>query len=175
MVWPPSSAASRTPAEAGVRVRGASQVPKPPDTGPWPSPGYGEWPRRELLFAGYAAIFDRADRGGDVVRRGAFAGAGCVPVLWQHRGPAVGVIERVFEDARGLGVVGRIEDPGLAAMVAAGALTGLSVGYRARAVRHGTYRELIGLDLHEVSLVAQPMQPLARVTAFEWFEEDETA
>lgn len=110
-----------------------------------------------------------------MVRRGAFGGAGCVPVLWQHRGPAVGVIERVFEDARGLGVVGRIDDPGLAAMVAAGALTGLSVGYRARAIRQRTYRELIGLDLHEVSLVAQPMQPLAWVTAFEWFEEDETA
>jgi phage head maturation protease len=87
----------------------------------------------------------------------------------------VGAIERVFEDARGLAVVGRIEDPGLAAMVAAGALTGLSFGYRARAVRHGTYRELMGLDLHEVSLVAQPMQPLARVTAFEWLKEDETA
>jgi HK97 family phage prohead protease len=128
-----------------------------------------------LRFAGYAAIFDRADRGGDVVRRGAFTGAGCVPLLWQHRGPAVGAIERVFEDARGLAVVGRIEDPGLAAMVAAGALTGLSFGYRARAVRHGTYRELMGLDLHEVSLVAQPMQPLARVTAFEWLKEDETA
>lgn len=128
-----------------------------------------------LRFAGYAAIFDRADRGGDVVRRGAFTGAGCVPLLWQHRGPAVGAIERVFEDARGLAVVGRIEDPGLAAMVAAGALTGLSFGYRARAVRHRTYRELIGLDLNEVSLVAQPMQPLARVTAFEWLKEDETA
>lgn len=165
----------RTPAEAGVQLGDVRLTSIPPDTGLRPSPGYGEWPRRELLFAGYAAIFERPDRGGDVVRRGAFAGAGCVPVLWQHRGPAVGVIERVFEDARGLGVVGRIDDPGLAAMVAAGALTGLSVGYRARAIRQRTYRELIGLDLHEVSLVAQPMQPLARVTAFEWVEEDETA
>ncbi|WP_294262286.1 HK97 family phage prohead protease [uncultured Sphingomonas sp.] len=128
-----------------------------------------------LRFAGYAAIFDRADRGGDVVRRGAFAGAGPVPVLWQHGGAPVGAIEEVFEDARGLAVVGRIVEPKLAAMVAAGALTGLSFGYRARAVRQGTYRELIGLDLHEVSLVAQPMQPLARVTAFEWLKEDETA
>ncbi|PCD02762.1 HK97 family phage prohead protease [Sphingomonas spermidinifaciens] len=128
-----------------------------------------------MRFAGYAAIFDRADRGGDVVRRGAFAGAGRVPLLWQHGGAPVGAIERVAEDARGLNVIGRIERAGLAAMVASGALTGLSFGYRARVVTHGTYRELIRLDLHEVSLVAQPMQPLARVTAFEWVKEDETA
>ena len=39
-----------------------------------------------LSFTGYAAIWDRMDRVGDVVRRGAFAGAGEVPLLWQHRG-----------------------------------------------------------------------------------------
>lgn len=130
-----------------------------------------------LRFAGYAAIFGRADRGGDVVRRGAFAGAGAVavPLLWQHGGPPVGIIETLAEDARGLAVIGRIARPDLAAMVAAGALTGLSFGYRARVACHGTYRELIRLDLHEISLVAQPMQPLARVTAFEWLKEDETA
>ena len=41
---------------------------------------------RGLRFAGYAAIFDRPDRGGDIVRRGAFADclkrAGEVPLLW---------------------------------------------------------------------------------------------
>ncbi|WP_052134190.1 HK97 family phage prohead protease [Sphingomonas sp. 37zxx] len=113
-------------------------------------------------FAGYAAVFDCPDRGGDVVRRGAFAGAGAVPLLWEH-GAVVGRVEAVAEDSRGLRVAGVIEEPRLGALVAAGALTGLSFGYRARAVRQGVYRELLSLDLVEVSLVAQPMQRLARV------------
>ena len=47
--------------------------------------------------------------------------------------------------------------------VAAGALTGLSFGYRVQASRGDNPRELVALDLAEVSLVAAPMQPLARV------------
>ena len=43
---------------------------------------------------------------------------------------------------------------------------GLSFGYRVKAAgTTGPYRELTSLDLIEVSLVAQPMQPLARVIA----------
>jgi uncharacterized protein len=113
-----------------------------------------------VRFAGYAAVFDRVDRGGDVIRRGAFAGAGPpVPILWQHDPKRqVGEAELVAEDAKGLRVIGRVD-----ATVAPG--TGLSFGYRVRAARAGTYRELIGLELIEVSLVRQPMQPLARVHA----------
>lgn len=122
-----------------------------------------------VRFAGYAAIFDRVDRGGDVVRPGAFAGLGApVPLLWQHRGPPVGAIERVEEDGRGLRVIGSVSAPALAAQVAAGAVRGLSFGYRVKAARHGSgrgSRELLSLDLVEVSLVARPMQPLARVHA----------
>ena len=43
----------------------------------------------------------------------------------------------------------------------------LSFGYRVRAKKHGTYRELTDLDLIEVSIVNHPMQPLARVLAVE--------
>lgn len=118
-----------------------------------------------VRFAGYAAVFDAADRGGDVVRRGAFRGAGTVPLLWQHRGAPVGAIERIEEDARGLRVIGRVEDPRLAALVAQGAVNGLSFGYRVREAVRGRVREIIALDLVEVSLVAQPMQRLARVHA----------
>ncbi|WP_406697781.1 HK97 family phage prohead protease [Sphingomonas qomolangmaensis] len=109
-------------------------------------------------------MFDCPDRGGDVVRRGAFAGAGAgaVPLLWEH-GTIVGRIEAMAEDARGLRVAGVFEDARAAGLVAAGALTGLSFGYRARAVRQGVYRELLAVELVEVSLVAQPMQRLARV------------
>ena len=121
-----------------------------------------------LRFAGYAAVFDRVDRGGDVVRFGAFAAAPApVPLLWQHRGSPVGVIERAEPDARGLRVIGRIDDAHLARLVRAGAVSGLSFGYRVRDATRGQVRELTALDLIEVSLVAQPMQPLARVIAVE--------
>jgi Escherichia/Staphylococcus phage prohead protease len=127
-----------------------------------------------VRFAGYAAIFDRADRGGDVIRPGAFSYAlkreGEVPLLWQHeRGKVIGRIESLEEDGRGLRVIAKLEDAKLAAGVESGTLGGLSFGYRVREGRPGraNLRELIDLDLVEVSLVTIPMQPLARVHAVE--------
>lgn len=121
-----------------------------------------------LRFAGYAAVFDAVDRGGDVVRRGAFGTIDRpVPLLWQHGGAPVGVIEQLAEDARGLRVVGRIDAPKLAGLVRAGAVKGLSFGYHVREARRGQHRELKSVDLIEVSLVAAPMQPLARVHAID--------
>lgn len=104
------------------------------------------------------------------MRAGAFAASlkarRTVPLLWQHRpGAVIGVIEVLAEDARGLRVVARVTHPTAAALVARGALTGLSFGYRVTASRGKDPRELLGLDLAEVSLVAAPMQPLARVIA----------
>ncbi|TCP65825.1 hypothetical protein C8J43_10827 [Sphingomonas sp. PP-CE-1G-424] len=116
-----------------------------------------------MAFAGYAAVFDIVDRAGDVVRRGAFSGAGVVPLLWQHRGIAVGVLSVVAEDARGLRVEGVVADLELARLVRGGAVAGLSVGYRATSVRQGVRRELLAVELVEVSLVAVPMQALARL------------
>jgi HK97 family phage prohead protease len=128
-----------------------------------------------MRFAGYAAVFDRVDRGGDVVRRGAFArslsrrGASPVPLLWQHD-PAkvIGTVDYVREDARGLRVIGRVTGKGpvaqaAIAMLRARSRPGLSFGYRVTDGRQGATRELRGLDLIEVSLVTRPMQPLARV------------
>lgn len=120
-----------------------------------------------MRFAGYAAVFDRVDRGGDIVRAGAIRVPRDVPLLWQHRGQPVGRIEQVEEDARGLRVIGAIDDPKLAALVEAKAVDGLSFGYRVRASNAGQVRELTNLDLVEISLVAHPMQPLARVHAVE--------
>lgn len=117
-----------------------------------------------MRFAGYAAIFDHPDRGGDIVRKGAFARAAKagLPLLWQHdQGRRIGFVERVEEDARGLRVIAQM-DPS-APPVPSGA--GLSFGYRVRGKKQGTYRELTDLDLIEVSVVNHPMQPLARVLA----------
>jgi len=116
-----------------------------------------------IRVEGYAAVFDAVDRAGDVVRRGAFAGAARVPLLVQHCGRAVGRIEAIGEDARGLRVVAVVEDAGVAQAVGCGALRGLSVGYCARTVRRGAWREILRADLAEVSLVAVAMQPAARV------------
>ena len=125
-----------------------------------------------LRFAGYAAIFDRPDRGGDVIRKGAFAralGQGSeVPLLWQHeRGNVIGRIEQLEEDECGLRVIAKLEEKTLASRLAKGALGGLSFGYRVRNGRpvKANLRELIDLDLVEISLVTIPMQPLARVHA----------
>jgi hypothetical protein len=124
-----------------------------------------------LRFAGYAAIFDRPDSGGDVVRKGAFAAvlkrAAEVPLLLQHKGRPVGFVEHLSEDSRGLRVIARVEDGRAADMVRRG-LKGLSFGYRVREAKTaGALRELQSLDLVEVSLVSRPMQRLARVHAVE--------
>ena len=128
-----------------------------------------------MRFAGYAAVFDRVDRGGDVIRKGAFAASlsrkGSVPLLWQHRaGVVIGAIEQVREDRRGLRVIaslgGSAEGLRVGALLASGKLDGLSFGYRVgRAEQVGGVRELRELELVEVSLVAKPMQRLARVHA----------
>ncbi|WP_242098514.1 MULTISPECIES: HK97 family phage prohead protease [unclassified Sphingomonas] len=115
-----------------------------------------------MAFAGYAALFDRVDRAGDVTRPGAFGGPATVPLLWQHRGRPVGHVT-TQEDAHGLRVAGVIDDPEAARLVRSGAVAGLSVGYRPRRVHQGAHRELHRVDLVEVSLVAVPMQPRARV------------
>lgn len=128
-----------------------------------------------VRFAGYAAIFDRPDRGGDVIRKGAFTAsleqAADVPLLWQHRaGEVIGRIEHLSEDRRGLRVIaelGTSEDAKRAMkLVRSGRLDGLSFGYRVRdASQSGGLRELRDLELVEISLVAEPMQPKARVHA----------
>jgi HK97 family phage prohead protease len=124
-----------------------------------------------MRVAGYAAVFDRPDSGGDVVRKGAFAealkGAGEVPLLLQHKGQPVGRIEHLSEDRRGLRVIARVIDDSVGELVRRG-LRGLSFGYRVReASAAGGLRELRALDLVEVSLVARPMQSRARVHAVE--------
>ncbi len=165
-----------SPAEAGVQPLQAERRNSCRNwalraSGPLPSQG------NKLRFAGYAAIFDRPDRGGDVVRKGAFAESlkrtETVPLLWQHRpGSVIGRVQHLSEDRRGLRVIaelGASEDATRAArLLESGKLDGLSFGYRVReAGRSGGLRELRELELVEVSLVAEPMQPKARVHAID--------
>jgi HK97 family phage prohead protease len=126
-----------------------------------------------VRFAGYAALFDRPDKGGDIIRKGAFARAlsqaGDVPLLWQHKsGDVIGRVEQLREDERGLRVIAAVNDARASRLLGNGKVDGLSFGYRVREAKSGSgLRELIELDLVEVSLVANPMQPKARVHAVE--------
>ncbi|MEA3008797.1 MAG: uncharacterized protein QOJ91_489 [Sphingomonadales bacterium] len=130
-----------------------------------------------MRFAGYAAIFGKPDRGGDVVRAGAFErslkrGAGTVPLLWQHdRARPVGRIEYLKEDRRGLRVIARLSGGAIgkrvAALIEEGKVAGLSFGYSVRKSSGQAPRALEDVDLLEVSLVSVPMQPRARVHALE--------
>ena len=125
-----------------------------------------------MRIAGYAALFDRADGARDTIRRGAFARTLAdrtepLPLFWQHRpDQRIGWVETIAEDARGLRVVASIDNPqGKAGqMVAAGAVSGLSFGYRARdALTTPRGRLLNAVDLFEVSVVTHPLQDAARI------------
>ncbi len=130
---------------------------------------------------GYASLFGQRDQGGDTVAKGAFARSlarlgkegRAVKMLWQHD-PAqpIGIWETVREDDRGLYVKGHLLDciekgREAAALIAAGAIDGLSIGYRTvQATKNDRgQRSLTELELWEVSLVTFPMLPSARVAS----------
>ncbi|MBK5934228.1 peptidase U35 [Rhodovulum imhoffii] len=133
------------------------------------------------VIEGYASLFGVADQGGDVVQPGAYVKSLAamartgrrVKMLWQHD-PAqpIGVWNELREDGHGLYVKGRLLNDvargrEAAALIAAGAIDGLSIGYRTRkAGRDGAGRRVLeDLELWEVSLVTFPMLPQARVSA----------
>ena len=124
---------------------------------------------RPIRLAGYAALFDIPDSDRDTIRRGAFAQTLAarklaLPLLWQHRpDQPLGVVESVKEDTRGLKVIALIDQINSrgARQLASKAVNGLSFGYRVREARQSqSGRELLGIDLFEVSLVTDPLHCL---------------
>ena len=129
-----------------------------------------------MRLAGYAALFDVADGARDTIVPGAFArtlaeraqaGGDPLPLYWQHNpDQRIGTVELAQEDARGLRVIARLDNPASRAVsdLLGKRVDGLSFGYRARGYRRtGTGRLLEDIDLIEVSLVTRPLQPGARV------------
>jgi HK97 family phage prohead protease len=130
---------------------------------------------------GYASLFGAADQGGDIVGKGAYARSLAtfardgrkVKMLWQHDPTQpIGVWDEVTEDGRGLWVKGRILESTqkgreATALIEAGAIDGLSIGYRTvKAAKNDKGQRLLTeLELWEVSLVTFPMLPSARVAA----------
>lgn len=129
----------------------------------------------KVLVEGYASLFGVEDLLGDVVRAGAFAtslgaqawgrGRG-PPMLLDHaHGRHAGQWSLAREDGRGLFVRGLIDTslPG-GEVALAREFNGLSIGFRPVRWRHrtGGGRDLIEVELIEVSLVADPALPGAR-------------
>jgi HK97 family phage prohead protease len=133
------------------------------------------------VFTGYAARFNTADLGRDLILPGAFAesiaqrGAAGVRMLFQHD-PAepIGTWLELREDTRGLFVRGRLlseiaRGREVLALMRAGAIDGLSIGFRTVEGHSNPktgIRRLSKIDLWEISVVTFPMHPDARVAAF---------
>ena len=129
-------------------------------------------------FAGYASVFGEVDLGQDMVMPGAFreslrpAGArrqAAVPARSQRADRRVA---ELYEDAKGLFARGRLM-PDVArarevlSLMRAGALDGLSIGFRTvkgRTDPKSGVRRLDKIDLWEISIVTFPMLPEARVS-----------
>ncbi|PCD76226.1 phage major capsid protein [Pseudothioclava arenosa] len=124
-------------------------------------------------ITGIAWPFGSADRVGDVIVKGAFTGPATLPMLFAHdQAQVIGVWEQIAETDTGLTVKGRllIEDVERArevrAMVKAGAVSGLSIGFVTKdAKREGKGRRITALELHEISIVAVPAHPGAQIAS----------
>lgn len=129
-------------------------------------------------ISGYASLFGVEDLGRDIVMRGAFQnslkrrGVSGIKMLFQHD-PAepIGVWHEIREDDRGLYVEGQLlsdvaRGREVLSLMRVGALDGLSIGYqvvKGRKDRARGTRQLIEVDLWEISVVTFPMLPGARV------------
>ncbi len=130
-----------------------------------------------MKIKGYASLFHRADLSGDIILPQAFHG--ClnrrapreVKMLYHHDVTApIGCWHRMTPTSKGLWVEGELLvaaslPKDLATLVAAGAIDGLSIGFRAlKSARTRQKQRLIKeIDLLEISLVTFPMQPMARL------------
>ena len=131
------------------------------------------------VFVGYASLFGVRNASGDMVMPGAFAaslktrGAQNIRMLFQHdASEPVGTWLEMRENERGLYVRGRLDKNvqrgrELLSLLESGGLDGLSIGFRtvsAAREKITRTRQLLSVDLWEVSLVTFPMLQGARVS-----------
>lgn len=124
-------------------------------------------------ITGLAWPFGTPDRVGDVIEKGAFGEfPESLPMLWAHdQTQVIGVWTEFTETEEGLTIKGKllIEDVARArevrALISAKAVSGLSIGFTTeKSDRNLKGRNIRALKLHEVSVVAIPSHPGARVT-----------
>jgi uncharacterized protein len=130
---------------------------------------------------GYGSMFGLLDRGGDIMEPGAFKATlgdwrkrkQLPAMLWQHQHDnPVGVWNSIVEDEKGLKVSGQLvmdvpQATVARALIKAGAVKGLSIGYQTRDAqvdRTTGARLLKKVDLWEISLVTIPMLPEAQIS-----------
>lgn len=131
-------------------------------------------------FEGYGAVFGNIDSYGDIIVRGAFQNYLSmnkplnVKLLWQHNSDEpIGVYDEIQEDENGLFVKGRLlideveKSRECYALLKAGAISGLSIGYtvNANGSKYGSdgNRYLSDLKLWEISVVTFPANPEANI------------
>lgn len=121
---------------------------------------------------GIAWPFGLPDQSGDLIQKGAFGTlAGPIPMLWAHdQAQVIGKWDSLAEDASGLKVKGSLnlevaKAREVHSLMKTGAVSGLSIGFRTKSAepRRGGGRTIKALDLKEISIVAIPMHPDARV------------
>lgn len=134
------------------------------------------------FFSGYGAVFGNIDWYNDVILPGAFTASiakwraknKMPPVLWNHNdSEPIGVYTNIYEDEKGLYVEGKllIDDVPRAksthALLKAGAIDGLSIGYSTKKANQQTngVRELVEVDLSEISIVTQPANERSLITS----------
>ncbi len=130
-------------------------------------------------FSGYASTFGTQDLGRDIIVAGAFAKslarrpAARVKMLRGHdSSEPIGVWSELTEDSKGLKATGRLimettKGRETHALMKAGALDGLSIGFRTlkdRFDRPKGLRFVEEVDLVEISIVTFPMNPRATVS-----------
>jgi len=123
-------------------------------------------------ISGIAWPFGSPDSIGDLIEKGAFRPAAAMPILFEHdAGRVVGVWEAIAETETGLEVKGRLFLDGVPlarevhSLVKRGKASGLSIGFRATEAktRPDGNRTILALDLAEISIVANPCHPAARI------------
>jgi HK97 family phage prohead protease len=129
------------------------------------------------VFEGYASTYD-LDLGGDIIRKGAFARTLSHNqnhvILWQHDPTKpIGAGLEAYEDDKGLFVKGQLcmevqQAREARALMAQGALKGLSIGYETKQdeIDEETGHRIISeIKLYEYSPVSFPMNESAGITA----------
>lgn len=129
-----------------------------------------------IKFEGYLSVFERVDSYGDTVVKGAYLETlsgrkRMPPMLLNHdqRSVPIGVWEDMKEDDVGLRVKGRLLKHDVAKQAGEamreGAMTGLSIGYRATKFEENDHGglNLLKIDLREGSVVTMPAEDEARI------------
>ena len=135
-----------------------------------------------FFFEGYAATFGSIDFDGDIIRKGAFTKSLLAKpdfkILWQHNTEEpIGVPVNAYEDEKGLFIKAKLPKTDdlvrgrIIPQMKVGSIKEMSIGYHTRDATFipgdkGRVREIIELELVEVSLVTWGANPKAEVTHF---------